>query len=107
MWMSASDVAQMWGNGHLSLQGAGFGFFHDMLVTDHYYIALENPMRLDLAKMATKYALGRACLAECLKFDPSRRTKIHLIPRPGRLGELRPFLGLTTFLLTFPVQIIG
>ena len=58
-------------------------------MTEHYYIALENPMRLDLTKMATEYALGRACLAECLKFDPSRRTKIHLIPRPGRLGEFR------------------
>ncbi|BDA40369.1 beta,beta-carotene 15,15'-dioxygenase [Coccomyxa sp. Obi] len=69
------------------LPGAGFGFFHDMLVTEHYYIALENPMRLDLTKMATKYALGRACLAECLKFNPSRRTKVHLIPRPGRLGK--------------------
>ncbi|CAL8467343.1 g6880 [Coccomyxa elongata] len=69
------------------LPGAGFGFFHDMLVTEHYYIALENPMRLDLTKMATKYALGSACLAECLKFDPSRRTKIHLIPRPGLLGR--------------------
>ena len=58
-----------------------------MLVTEHYYIALENPMRLDLSKMVTQYALGRACLAECLKFDPSKRTKIHLIPRPGRSGE--------------------
>lgn len=69
------------------MQGAGFGFFHDMLVTEHYYIVLENPMRLDLAKMAFQYTLGRACLAECLKFDGRKPTKIHLIPRPGRLGE--------------------
>jgi len=70
----------------VELPGGAFGFFHDMLVTERYYIALENPMQLDLPKMAFQYTLGRACLAECLKFNPRGRTKIHLIPRPGRSG---------------------
>lgn len=69
------------------LQGGGFGFYHDILVTEHYYIAVENPMRMDFAKFLLGYGLGRACLAECLQYDPRRRSKLHLIPRPGRPGE--------------------
>ncbi|CAL8462447.1 g1980 [Coccomyxa elongata] len=64
------------------LKGATFGFFHDILVTDNYYIALENPISMDFVKLLTKYTFGRACLAECLTFD-DRPTRIHIIPRPG------------------------
>ncbi|KAK9906660.1 hypothetical protein WJX75_005713 [Coccomyxa subellipsoidea] len=64
------------------LKGATFGFFHDILVTDNYYIALENPISMDFGKLLTKYMLGRACLAECLQFQ-DRPTRIHVIPRPG------------------------
>ena len=32
-------------------QDAAFGFFHDLLVTDRYYLLLENPIRLDLWKV--------------------------------------------------------
>ena len=67
---------------HGGLQGATFGFFHDILVTDNYYIALENPISMDFGKLLTKYTFGRACLAECLTFD-NRPTRIHIIPRPG------------------------
>ena len=66
----------------LWVQGATFGFFHDILVTDNYYIALENPISMDFGKLLTKYMLGRACLAECLQFQ-DRPTRIHVIPRPG------------------------
>lgn len=74
------------------LQGATFGFFHDILVTDNYYIALENPISMDFAKLLTKYTFGRACLAECLQFE-NRPTRIHIIPRPGcsqNGGDERP-----------------
>ena len=64
------------------VQGATFGFFHDMLVTDNYYIAVENPISMNFGKLLTAYTLGRACLAECLQFE-QRPTRIHLIPRPG------------------------
>ena len=71
------------------LQGAGFGFFHDIAMSENYYIALENPISMDFRTLLLRYMTGRACLAECLKYDPKKRTKIHLIPRPGRSG---PFL---------------
>lgn len=67
-------------------QGGGFGFIHDILVTEHHYIAVENPMRMDFARMLFGYALGRSCLAECLRYDAGKRSRIHLIPRPGRPG---------------------
>lgn len=63
---------------------AAFGFFHDLLVTDNYYVFLENPVELDLRKFFLKYMLGKACIAECLRFNPERKTRIHVIPRPGR-----------------------
>ena len=71
---------------HLRRQGASFGFFHDMLVTPNYYVLVENPIALDLQKLLTRYMFGRACLAECLEFRRDRRTRVHLLRRPGRQG---------------------
>ena len=55
-------------------------------MSENYYIALENPISMDFSTLLLRYMTGRACLAECLKYDPKKRTKIHLIPRPGRSG---------------------
>ena len=82
-FVGQADWVGCWG----PRQGGGFGFIHDILATEHYLVALENPMRMDFWKMLSGYALGRACLAECLCYDAGRRSKIHLIPRPGRPGE--------------------
>lgn len=65
------------------MQGGTFGFIHDILVTQNYYIVLENPISMNFGKLLTKYMLGKACLAECLEFDAERPTRVHLIPRPG------------------------
>lgn len=67
----------------VELPGAAFGFFHDFLVTPNYYVFLESPMSLDLWKMATKYMFGKACIAECIIWDEKKKTRVHLIPRPG------------------------
>ncbi|KAL4438663.1 hypothetical protein ABPG77_006267 [Micractinium sp. CCAP 211/92] len=82
------------------LPGAAFGFFHDFLVTPNYYIFLESPMSLDLWKMATQYMFGKACIAECIVWDEKKKTKVHLIPRPGaapgaqrRTIETAPFFS--------------
>ncbi|KAK9824995.1 hypothetical protein WJX81_007215 [Elliptochloris bilobata] len=81
------------------LPGASFGFFHDFLVTENYYVLLENPISLDLAKLLTRYMFGRACLAECLEYRDDRRTRVHLLRRPGRQGaehaiaETEPFFS--------------
>ncbi len=66
------------------LTGAATGFFHDMAVTEHYYVFLQNPIKIDLWRMLTGYTRGHASLAECLKFDPKQQTKLILVPRPGR-----------------------
>ncbi|PSC73715.1 carotenoid oxygenase [Micractinium conductrix] len=82
------------------LPDAAFGFFHDFLVTQNYYIFLENPMSLDLWKVATQYMLGRACIAECIAWDGGRKkTRVHLIPRPGgaAAGGADPAAGRRTF----------
>ncbi len=55
-------------------------------MTAEYYIALENPISMDFSTLILRYMSGHACLAECLKYNPKKRTKIHLIPRPGRSG---------------------
>jgi all-trans-8'-apo-beta-carotenal 15,15'-oxygenase len=85
------------------LPGAAWGFFHDLAATEHYYIFVENPIRLDLGKIVTKYMWGKACIAECLVFDPSKKTRIHMFPRPGtgmpsgpetsRVFETTPFFS--------------
>lgn len=66
------------------IKGAQFGFFHDMLATENYYIFLENPIDMNFAKLLFKYSLGKACLAECLEYNENKPTRIHLIPRPGK-----------------------
>ena len=74
------------------LQGGAFGLIHDILVTDQHYVVLENPIKMNFAKLLTKYAFAKACLAECLEYEGTKPTKIHVIPRPGKhssfLGEL-------------------
>ena len=69
---------------NMVIKNAAFGFFHDMAVTETHYIFVENPIRLDLKKFLLEYMFGKACIAECLMFDKSMDTKIHVIPRPGK-----------------------
>ena len=54
---------------------AAFAFFHDYLVTDNYYIVLDNPTRMDFRKLLLEYTTGKACIAECIYLDPTRRMK--------------------------------
>jgi all-trans-8'-apo-beta-carotenal 15,15'-oxygenase len=65
----------------VTLKGAGFAFFHDMLVTENYYILFQNPVKLDTTKLLTQYMFAKCAIAECLVVDPSRNMRIHLIPR--------------------------
>ncbi len=34
--------------------GAAFGFFHDIAVTDSYYVVIQNPVRMDFVKLLTQ-----------------------------------------------------
>jgi len=65
------------------IPGGGMGFYHDAALSEHFYVLFENPTRMDLKTLLTKYMIGRAPIASCIKFDTSRNGKVHLIPRPG------------------------
>jgi hypothetical protein len=62
----------------IKLPDAAFGFFHDILVTENYYVILENPTRLNYWKLVTQYVPGKACIAECLYQDQNRPVKVCL-----------------------------
>lgn len=53
-----------------------------MALTANYYVFVENPIKLNLWRMLTEYSVGKACIAQCLDFQPSMRNKVHLVPRP-------------------------
>jgi len=40
------------------LQDGAFAFFHDLAVTDNYYVLLQNPTRLDFRKLLFEYCVG-------------------------------------------------
>ena len=83
VWEFDSEQGRQVHKTEITVPNAAFGFFHDFVITPRHYIFIENPIRLDLGKMLTKYMFGRACIAECLVFDASKKTKIHVIARPS------------------------
>ncbi|XP_073763284.1 beta,beta-carotene 15,15'-dioxygenase isoform X1 [Danio rerio] len=55
-------------------------YYHSFGMTDNYFIFIEQPLKLDILKMATAY-LRRVSWASCMKFHPEDSTLIHLIDR--------------------------
>ena len=68
-------VAQVGKTQH-DIAGGAFGFFHDFVVTDNYFVFLENPMALDIWKVLSKYTVGQACIAECLYMVDGKPQKV-------------------------------
>ena len=68
------------------LQGGGFGFYHDILVTEHYYIALENPMRMDFAEFLLGYGPGPRLPGgvPAVRPAPPQQAPPHPSPGPAR-----------------------
>jgi hypothetical protein len=58
------------------IKDAAFGFVHDFLVTDNYYVIVENATRMNFWKLLTQYTIGKACIAECLYQDKERPMKV-------------------------------
>ena len=56
-----------------------FAFVHDFCFTENYYIVFQNPVDLDMFP----FIIGAKCPGECLQFNQSEKTKIHVLPRPG------------------------
>lgn len=66
------------------LPKADIMFVHDMLVTEHWYIVLMGPMKLDVPKFLTHYTTSRLSLGELLVYDKGSQSKLLLFPRPGK-----------------------
>ncbi len=65
----------------------GFAFLHDMAITPHYAIFIQNPVRYE----ALPYALGLQGAAQGLASVPGRSSTIIVLPRHTALGEPRTF----------------
>ncbi|KAM3860245.1 beta,beta-carotene 15,15'-dioxygenase [Diretmus argenteus] len=55
-------------------------YYHSFGMTDNYFVFIEQPLKLDILKMATAYMRG-VNWASCLKYFPEENTLIHLIDR--------------------------
>uniref|UniRef100_A0A4W4GC78 Beta-carotene oxygenase 1 n=1 Tax=Electrophorus electricus TaxID=8005 RepID=A0A4W4GC78_ELEEL len=55
-------------------------YYHSFGMTENYIIFIEQPLKLDILKMATAYLRG-VNWASCLKFHPEDDTLIHIIDR--------------------------
>ncbi|XP_018594383.1 beta,beta-carotene 15,15'-dioxygenase [Scleropages formosus] len=55
-------------------------YYHSFGMTDNYIIFIEQPLKLDILKMATAY-MRHTNWASCLKYNPEDDTLIHLIDR--------------------------
>ncbi|CAN9506137.1 unnamed protein product [Ophioblennius macclurei] len=64
-------------------------YYHSFGMTDNYIIFIEQPLKLDIVKMATAYMRG-VSWASCMKFCPEENVLIHLIDkRTGKEVELK------------------
>lgn len=74
----------MWGG----CPGAQAGMFHDMSVTDNFYVFHKNPVHLDNKKLLTEWTIGKASIAGgCIVFDRECTSQVILIPRPGNTSK--------------------
>eukprot|EP00931_Biecheleriopsis_adriatica_P086896 TRINITY_DN61450_c0_g1_i1.p1 TRINITY_DN61450_c0_g1~~TRINITY_DN61450_c0_g1_i1.p1 ORF type:complete len:596 (+),score=77.64 TRINITY_DN61450_c0_g1_i1:38-1789(+) len=60
----------------------GFGFFHDFLVTDNFYILSKAPVELSNSA-ALEGLVGMRSMGESMQFDDSRPGQLVLVPRDG------------------------
>jgi all-trans-8'-apo-beta-carotenal 15,15'-oxygenase len=57
----------------------GFAFVHDFVITPHYCIFFQNPVRFNLLP----FVLGLRGAGECITFQPDQPTQVIVIPRNG------------------------
>uniref|UniRef100_A0A671VQC2 Beta-carotene oxygenase 1 n=1 Tax=Sparus aurata TaxID=8175 RepID=A0A671VQC2_SPAAU len=68
-------------------------YYHSFGMTDNYFIFIEQPLKLDILKMATAYMRG-VNWASCMKYCPDEDTLIHLIDRrTGKEVETKYYTG--------------
>ncbi|KAF6003322.1 hypothetical protein F1559_003337 [Cyanidiococcus yangmingshanensis] len=68
----------------------GFGFFHDFMLTQRYYILLQAPLRFH----PLPFILGFKCAGECISWEGDRLpTRVLLIPRDDPSAPVREILS--------------
>eukprot|EP00899_Mesostigma_viride_P029602 jgi/Mesvir1/9827/Mv19662-RA.1 len=56
-------------------------YFHDMIVTDNWYILFDCPIKMDYVKTFLKYPTGEVSLGDTISEDRSRPPIFRLFPR--------------------------
>jgi hypothetical protein len=56
---SGSEENSVFLSGWARCVGGAFGMYHDLSVSEHYYVILENPLNMDLVKLLTQYVSAR------------------------------------------------
>ncbi|BAZ46070.1 lignostilbene-alpha,beta-dioxygenase [Chondrocystis sp. NIES-4102] len=65
----------------------GFSFIHDFAITPNYAIFFQNPVNFN----PLPFLLGIRGAGECVQFQPSKETKIIVIPRDPKQQEIKTF----------------
>lgn len=53
-------------------------YYHSFGMTDNYFIFIEQPLKLDILRMATAYMRG-VNWASCLKFCPEENVSLFIV----------------------------
>ena len=67
---------------------ATFGMFHDCLVTENWYLLLQNPTALDPRKLLTEYMFAKCALAEVIGFQDGKPATLHMLPRTDKARKI-------------------
>ena len=67
---------------------ATFGMFHDCLVTENWYLLLQNPNKLDPQKLIGEYMFAKCALAEVIAFQEGQPAKLHMLPRTEKARKI-------------------
>ncbi|MCJ8737373.1 hypothetical protein PDJAM_G00023160 [Pangasius djambal] len=63
-------------------------YYHSFGMTENYFIFIEQPLKLDIVKMATAYMRG-VSWASCMKFHSEDQVLIHLIDRRTKKVDVK------------------
>lgn len=67
---------------------ATFGMFHDCLLTENWYMLLQNPTALDPQKLLTEYMFAKCALAQVIAFQDGKSATLHMLPRTEKARKI-------------------
>uniref|UniRef100_A0A8C9XP29 Beta-carotene oxygenase 1, like n=1 Tax=Sander lucioperca TaxID=283035 RepID=A0A8C9XP29_SANLU len=67
-------------------------YFHSFAMTQNHFVFVEQPLKLDIVKLATAYVRG-VTLGSCLRFDEDQTTLFHVIDRTTGKAVSTRFYG--------------